>query len=122
MSVIPEAFAEAMDDDLGVPAALAVLHEQVSAGNRALESKHDETVAQLLGQVRAMLAVLGLEPPSQANPAHTALEHVMPLIIEQRAAARSSGDYPTADRIRDALAAAGVQLDDSPSGTEWSLQ
>ena len=121
---VPEAFASAMDDDLGVPSALGVLHEAVSAGNKALEAGNDAELAVLLGEVHAMLAILGLDQsatPALAGEAAHALEQVMPLILEQRSAARASGDYPTADRIREALAAAGIKLDDSPSGTEWSL-
>ena len=113
-----------MDDDLGVPSALGVLHEAVSAGNKALEAGNDAELAVLLGEVHAMLAILGLDQsatPASAGEATHALEQVMPLILEQRSAARASGDYPTADRIREALAAAGIKLDDSPSGTEWSL-
>src|SRR3954452_5180681 len=38
---VPEAFAAAMDDDLGTPAAVAVLHEAVSEGNRQLAAGED---------------------------------------------------------------------------------
>ena len=36
--VVPDDFAEAMDDDLAVPQALAVLHDTVRAGNAALDA------------------------------------------------------------------------------------
>ncbi|MGA8255500.1 MAG: cysteine--tRNA ligase, partial [Nocardioides sp.] len=58
--VVPDAFTAAMDDDLGTPAAIAVLFDTVREGNRA----DDPTPA--AAQVRAMLAVLGLDP---ADPA-----------------------------------------------------
>src|SRR4029078_1985855 len=57
---IPEAFAAAMDDDLGTPAAVAVLYEAVREGNRQLAAGEDAGAT--VGQVRAMLDVLGLDP------------------------------------------------------------
>jgi cysteinyl-tRNA synthetase len=41
-------------------------------------------------------------------------------LIELRAAMRREGRYPAADAIRDALAAAGLEVRDSPAGTGWS--
>ena len=60
-SAVPEAFAEAMDDDLGVPGALAVLHEHVRAGNQALERDDLAQTQEAYLAVRAMFAVLGFE-------------------------------------------------------------
>lgn len=42
-------------------------------------------------------------------------------LLELRAAAREAGDYAASDRIRDRLAAAGVDVRDTPAGVEWSL-
>ena len=58
----PQAFADAMDDDLGVPQALAVIHEAVREGNTALTAGDKDTVVRVLGELRAMLDVLGLDP------------------------------------------------------------
>jgi cysteinyl-tRNA synthetase len=38
-----------------------------------------------------------------------------------RASARAAGDYASSDRIRDRLAAAGVEVRDTPAGVEWDL-
>jgi cysteinyl-tRNA synthetase len=40
-------------------------------------------------------------------------------LIEERNAARRRRDFAAGDRIRDDLAARGVLLEDSPSGTRW---
>ena len=55
-------FTDALDDDLGTPAAVAAIHEAVRQGNTALADGDDAAVAGALGSVRAMLGVLGLDP------------------------------------------------------------
>jgi cysteinyl-tRNA synthetase len=42
-------------------------------------------------------------------------------LIDQRARARAGKDWPAADRIRDAVAAAGITLEDTSDGTHWSI-
>ena len=62
---LPDAFVAAMDDDLSVPAALAVLHDTVRAGNAALTADDKESVAAALGAVLAMTTVLGVNPQDE---------------------------------------------------------
>src|ERR1022692_3394222 len=59
---LPAPFTAALDDDLGVPQALAVVHEAVTDGNSALAAGDAAGAAKHLAEVRAMLAVLGLDP------------------------------------------------------------
>ncbi|MBS1699745.1 MAG: cysteine--tRNA ligase [Actinobacteria bacterium] len=126
--LIPEAFARAMDDDLGVPQALAVLHDRVRRGNQALDDGDDATAERALLEVRAMTEVLGIDPLSpewQATGSDTktsaALDALVHAMITQRAQARADKDWPAADRIRDAIGAAGITLEDTPDGTHWSI-
>src|SRR5690606_28384232 len=58
---VPAAFREAMDDDLGTPQAIAVVHNAVRDGNAALARGDKDATATALGEVRAMLGVLGLD-------------------------------------------------------------
>ncbi|HYH35700.1 MAG TPA: cysteine--tRNA ligase, partial [Nocardioides sp.] len=58
----PPEFVAAMDDDLGTPAAVAVLHETVREGNRLLAEGPSEELGAVYGKVVAMLDVLGLNP------------------------------------------------------------
>jgi len=120
---VPDAFASAMDDDLGVPEALAVLHEMVRAGNAALDAGDPATARAARGQVRSMLAVLGIEPRSSTPAAAQAgaLGALVERLIERRAAARAAKDFTTADELRDVLAAAGIQIEDAQGDTHWSL-
>lgn len=124
---IPEAFAAAMDDDLGVPQALAVVHETVRAGNAALDAGDRDAAARALVEVGRMTGVLGMNPadpkwrPEAGAAEARALDALLQAMITQRAQARANKDWAAADRLRDAIAAAGVVLEDGPDGTHWSL-
>lgn len=121
---VPDAFAAAMDDDLGVPQALAALHETVRAGNTALDGGDLATAVAASRSVSAMLAVLGLDAADLTaadGGAETALDALVRTMIDQRAQARADKDWAAADRIRDAIAAAGITLEDTPAGTHWSI-
>ncbi|GAA3760241.1 cysteine--tRNA ligase [Microbacterium kribbense] len=125
---LPDAFVAALDDDLGVPQALAVLHETVRAGNAALDAGDGAAADDALGAVTAMTGVLGINPldpqwqAADAGPEASALGALVDTMIRQRATARAEQDWGSADRIRDAIAAAGIVLEDSPDGTHWSVQ
>lgn len=126
---LPPAFVAAMDDDLNVPAALAVVHEHLRAGNTALAERDDITARTELVALRAMLDVLGLDPadPQWAagagdSRARAALDALVSAELEARAAARAAKDWATGDAIRDRLAAAGVVVQDSADGARWTLE
>ena len=122
---LPVEFSAAMDDDLAVPQALAVLHERVRAGNAALDDDDVAAVARARAEVAGMVAVLGFDAPEtdarHDEPARRALSTLVDRLITERREARESRDFGTADRIRDDLAAAGIVLEDSPTATDWSI-
>jgi cysteinyl-tRNA synthetase len=124
---VPDEFAAAMDDDLGTPAAVAVMYDTVREGNRLLAAGEDATAA--AGQVRAMLDVLGLDPADPAWPSAggadakltAAVDALVTGLLEQRAEARANKDFAAADAIRGRIKAAGIEIEDTPSGPKWSL-
>ncbi|HVL61046.1 MAG TPA: cysteine--tRNA ligase [Microbacterium sp.] len=125
---VPDRFAAALDDDLGVPQALAVIHETVRDGNAALDAGEGDTVLRAFGEVAVMVGILGIDPEdprwiaNSAGPEAAALDALVQTMITQRAEARAAKDWAAADRIRDAVAAAGIALEDSATGTRWSIE
>ena len=124
-SLLPSEFVEAMDDDLSVPQALAVLHNSVRDGNAALATADKPQVAQRLTEVSAMLRVLGLDEAmddATSGDERAVIDALVSLALEQRAAARERKDYAAADAIRNQLADAGVVVEDTPAGARWQLR
>ena len=123
---VPAAFRAAMNDDLNIPAALAVVFDLVRSGNSALDSGDSATAASQAAEVVAMLDVLGVNPldaawASDSSQGDAALDLLMAELLEARAAARANKDFATADLLRERLAAAGITIEDTPSGAHWSF-
>jgi cysteinyl-tRNA synthetase len=126
---VPADFGAAMDDDLSVPAALAILQGRVSDGNSLLAAGASDELAGVLADVRSMLDVLGLDPLSPTwdrggDDAASAqvIDSLVGGLLEQRQQARAAKDFATADRVRDQLAAAGIEIEDTPQGARWSVK
>ncbi len=127
-AALPDAFVAAMDDDLGTPAAVAVIHDSVREGNRLLGAGACDALSQKFGEVVAMLDVLGLNPADQAWAAGASDDRLSAVVdalvqglLTERAAAREAKDWTRADTIRDRIAAAGIEVEDTPTGPKWSV-
>ncbi|MEL0319572.1 MAG: cysteine--tRNA ligase [Aquiluna sp.] len=121
---LPGEFVDEMNDDLNIPAALAVIHDAVTSGNTELDEQQLREAAKHRDQVAKMLELLGMAPSqwsSGASEEHAALDKLIAALIARRDQARENKDYETADEIRDQLDKAGIELSDGPSGTHWSL-
>ncbi|BFM26123.1 cysteinyl-tRNA synthetase [Microbacterium testaceum] len=124
---LPTEFVEAMDDDLSVPRALAAIHTSIRSGNALLDAGKYDEAKQDVSDVQQMTLLLGINPHSPqwssvGGGAETAaLDTLVQTMITQRAQARADKDWAAADRIRDAIAAAGITLEDTPAGTHWSI-
>ena len=125
---IPAAFGAALDDDLNTAGAVAVLHDTVRDGNLALTSGDDAATRTALGEVRAMLDVLGVDPldavwagGGQDGELRGVIDALVALALEQRAQARGRKDWAAADAVRDQLKQAGVVVEDTPRGPRWTI-
>ena len=145
---LPAEFTAAMDEDLNLAGAMAVVHATLKALNVALakaeagsssskEADADlhESVADLALDLRSQLDVLGLDPlaepwrthvldgvgSSQSGTAMETLDRLIQHDLDERARARATKDWPRADALRDKLTQAGVVVEDSPSGARWHL-
>jgi cysteinyl-tRNA synthetase len=110
------AFEAALDDDLNISAALAVVHEFVRDINRRIAARTMSTAdaGRIVDLLRDLDRVLGvLDDPVEG------LEPQLGVLLEQRAAARAAHDWAASDRLRDELAAAGVIVEDTADGQRW---
>ena len=122
---VPQDFADALDDDMNIPRALAVLHEQTRAGNAALAAGSDASecanAVWAMANVLGLISLMNLDGSGASGAEHQALDALIHTILEQRASARAEKDWATADRMRDVLAAAGITVKDGAQGSTWSL-
>jgi len=121
-----ERFVAALDDDLNVPAALAVLFDLVAETN-PLIGKAERGDAAAAGKLRERLALfgdlaarLGFTPLLDL-PDRAAFPAVLDLVLDLRERARAARDFAAADMVRERLAAAGIRVEDRVGGPRWHL-
>ena len=112
--VIVKAFTTAMDRDFGTPAAVAAVFEAVRLANTAMDAGDMTSAAARVGAVTELLDVLGFAGAPTATH-----DDSIDALIRDRDAARAARDFTTSDRIRDELAARGITIQDSATGTAW---
>jgi cysteinyl-tRNA synthetase len=120
--LIADEFAQAMNDDLAIPQALAFIAESMRIGNSAAEDK--KVIAKTAGEIRGALSVLGCDPKDEAFAAtqsnNDEIDGLIKLALEQREAARLRKDFAAADQIRDQIASLGITVEDTINGPRWS--
>lgn len=130
---LPAEFTAALNDDLNVAAALAVIYAHVKKGRKALSAGDEQVVSRELLLVRSMLDVLGIDPGSPhwaIGAASTdgdaelegALDVMVAEVLAERAAAREAKDWTRADALRDRLTKAGIQVEDGAGGVQWRVR
>ncbi|NVK17310.1 MAG: cysteine--tRNA ligase [Methylocystaceae bacterium] len=119
----PDHFVAALKDDLNTPLAISILHELLSAFNKAPSP-------QTKGHLLACADILGIlqqdvegwfTQNTAADATEVDADQIMGM-IEERKNAKANKDFATADKIRDDLDAMGIVLEDGPGGTTWKLK
>ncbi len=142
---LPAEFVAAMNDDVNVSGATAAIFTAIRSGNTQLSELTDHAdsadaaeakarVRAALVSARAMLDTLGLDPLAEPwvggasngdggdNVEHAVLGRLIADQLTARQEARKAKDFARADAIRDALAQAGITIEDTPQGPTWSLK
>ena len=118
----PAGVIAALEDDLNTPKAFAEIATLVTALNQATDAKEQ---ARLKSELLAAGAILGLLQQSPAAwlaaaPKAGDIDAAeVERLIEARNAARKSKNFAEADRLRSAIDALGVTIEDRPEGTRW---
>jgi cysteinyl-tRNA synthetase len=112
-------FREALDDDLNAPKALGAVFSFIRLANRELDEGQWGTgdVGAARATFERVMGVLDLVPGE--GEVESGLASWVEAKVAERVAARKARDFDAADRIRDELAARGIELEDSPQGTRW---
>ncbi|HEX5823853.1 MAG TPA: cysteine--tRNA ligase [Candidatus Limnocylindrales bacterium] len=113
------AFDEALDDDLNVSAALAVVFDLVRDLNRRIDSRSlsSADAAAALDRLRALDEVLAVLPEAAED-----LDETTRRLLDERATARANRDWAASDRLRDELAGRGIAVEDTRDGQRWRRQ
>ena len=127
MPTLSQTFINAMNDDLAVPQALALISEALRIGNTAITVGDKKVLESSANEIRGALEVLGCDP-FDAVFAHSGgsnltalLDGTIQLALVERASARERKDFAASDAIRDGLTVLGITIEDTPQGPRWSI-
>ena len=118
---------DAMNDDLQTPLVISALFEACHVINLLLDHKTKILVEDLkeLGDTMRLFTfdILGLKSNKCANNAERekAYGKIVDMVLKMRQQAKEAKDWTTSDEIRDALANAGFEVNDTKDGVTWKL-
>lgn len=115
---------DAMNDDFNTPILIATLFEAVKFINQVKDGSATITADDLILLKETIetfvFDVLGLVNISKENTSNDKLAGAVDILINLRKEARLNKDFALSDKIRDELAEAGIQLNDSREGTTFT--
>jgi len=117
---------EAMNDDFNSPILIAQLFDAARIINSVNDKKESLTAADIARLVQLQKTfvsdVLGLLPETDPQAGNQVIENLMNIILDIRRDARANKDWAASDRLRDALAKAGISIKDTKDGASWSVE
>ena len=114
--LLKKEFTAALDDDLNISRALSAIFALVGDLNADIDRGrlgHGDAGA-ILARLEELDEVLGVMTPPHLNR-----DAEVEALLARRQEARQRRDWAEADRIRDELAAQGIEVIDTPSGPHW---
>ncbi|WP_408955484.1 cysteine--tRNA ligase [Natroniella sp. ANB-PHB2] len=125
-----EKFIAAMDDDFNTALAIGALYELAKEVNRFVNSdqfKLTQSVKEALSEIDQLFKrlgedVLGIKLTNEASKGQQLVDSLVELLLDVREEAREKQEYQLADQIRDRLGELGVEVKDTPQGSQWKLK
>jgi cysteinyl-tRNA synthetase len=109
-----ERFVTAINDDLNMPGALAVVHDLITEANRR------EQPASILERLYKWDEVFGLKLRERAEARLSdTLDPALQALVDEREAARKSRNFARADELRTQLRESGIEVEDTAQGPRW---
>ncbi len=118
---VPEDIILALEDDLNSPLAISVLFNLARDLNRATSQEEKEKIAALLSVGGQFMGLLKNDPNkwfTEISECDISSEEIEEL-IKKRQTAKEAKDFRTADKIRNQLVDAGINIQDGRDGTSW---
>jgi len=119
---------EALQDDLNVSKAYAIVDELITSANEQLDSNPKDKVyrQQLLSGLQSIETILGFGAQNPFEYFQFGLDEETKIkiknLIEKRTEAKKTKDFATSDSIRDELIGMGIAIMDTPAGTFWEIR
>jgi len=125
VNALERSFYDAMNDDFSSPVLIANLFDAVRVIN-SCNDKSDSITSNDLSRLKRLMKsfifdILGLIDETKNISGSDVIDGLMNLILDIRKTVRENKDWETSDKIRDELKAAGVEIKDTKSGTEWRI-
>lgn len=115
-------FANALNDDLNTPQAIAALFDATRHVHQLLAepAANEADIAAGAHFLRFGLEeILGVPAAEEASSDDELLAGVLNMLIEIRNEARKARNFALSDTLRDRLGALGIRIEDGPDGTHW---
>ncbi len=123
-----EKFRNAVDDDFNFPKGAAVIFDFVKTANKEMQTKnlskdfYENAKRFLEKTAQDVLGILDFGALDDERPRDSKEDELIKLLIDVRQKAKNEKNYALADEIRNRLAELGIVLQDSKTGTTYTIK